>query len=67
MNDVLSPTDDITTFEYTKKINREDGPALVGIEIQQKEDYNGLIDRMNKKGIRYQIIKDNPDVYRLLI
>jgi threonine dehydratase len=67
LNDVLSPTDDITTFEYTKKINREDGPALVGIEIQQKEDYNGLIDRMNKKGIRYQLLKDNPDVYRLLI
>ncbi len=67
LNEVLGPTDDITTFEYTKKINREEGPALVGIEIQNSEDYEKLIDRMNAKGLRYIALKDNPDMYRLLI
>ena len=67
LNDILGPTDDITTFEYTKKINREEGPAIVGIEIQHPKDYEGLIERMDKKGIRYHLLKDSPDVYRLVI
>ena len=35
---VLGPKDDITHFEYSKKNNREKGPALVGIEIQKPEN-----------------------------
>ena len=33
LTSVLGPNDDITTFEYTKKNNKESGPALVGIEL----------------------------------
>lgn len=35
LDEVLGPTDDITRFEYTKKNNKSDGPALVGIELKQ--------------------------------
>ena len=39
LDEVLGPDDDITTFEYTKKNNKENGPGLVGIEIKKKDDY----------------------------
>src|SRR5204863_6172714 len=41
-DNVLSPDMDITYFQYSKKINREQGPAAVGIELKNKEDYDGL-------------------------
>ena len=34
--DVLGPSDDIAYFEYTKKTSRENGPAVVGIELKSK-------------------------------
>lgn len=64
---VLGPDDDITRFEYTKKNNRENGPALVGIELKQREDYNALISRMELAGIQYQEINKDPSLFQLLI
>src|SRR5690606_4094673 len=46
VNEVLGPHDDITRFEFIKKTQRERGPALVGIELQQSSDYRALVDRM---------------------
>jgi len=46
VNNVLGPTDDISYFEYAKKNNRERGPAVVGLELQSKNDFDGLISRM---------------------
>ncbi|WP_019532902.1 threonine ammonia-lyase IlvA [Paenibacillus ginsengihumi] len=65
--DVLGPTDDIVHFEYTKKTSKESGPALVGIELKQKEDYAPLLERMNRKGIRYSALNNDPDLFNLLI
>ncbi|MEH7293293.1 threonine ammonia-lyase IlvA, partial [Priestia megaterium] len=45
LDEVLGPTDDISRFEYTKKNNKDSGPALVGIELKHKEDYYPLINR----------------------
>lgn len=67
LDDVLGETDDITRFEYTKKNNKESGPALVGIELKQKEDYDSLIQRMNKKRISYIEINKDPYLFNLLI
>lgn len=64
---VLGPTDDVTHFEYSKKNNREKGPALIGIEVQKKEDYNGLIKRMEENGFIYEYINEKEDLFRLLI
>ena len=36
--EVLGPDADITHFEYTKKTNREDGSAVVGIELKSTQD-----------------------------
>ena len=46
VNNVLGPNDDITRFEFIKKSERESGPALVGIELKNREDYEPLVHRM---------------------
>ena len=60
VNQVLGPDDDITRFEYVKKHNKESGPALVGIELKNREDYEKLIVNLKKYNISYtEINKDN--------
>ncbi|GIO13064.1 L-threonine dehydratase [Cohnella xylanilytica] len=67
LDDVLGPNDDIVQFEYTKKHNKENGPALVGIELKSREDYEPLIERMNRKGFVYMEINKDPLLFNLLI
>ncbi len=67
MEKVLGPHDDITRFEYTKKNNKENGPALVGIELKCKEDYEPLVARMKLHGIGYVEITNDPYLFHLLI
>jgi threonine dehydratase len=67
LNDVLSETDDITHFQYIKKHNREAGPAIVGIELKGKNEYERLTTRMSEQGIRFQTLNDNPRLYELLV
>jgi threonine dehydratase len=67
LDDVLGPDDDIITFEYTKKNNKERGPGLVGIELKRREDYAGLIERMNRKGISYMEVNKDSTLFHLLI
>nr|WP_274382311.1 threonine ammonia-lyase IlvA [Paenibacillus paridis] len=67
LDQVLGPNDDITRFEYTKKSNKDNGPALVGIELKYKEDYNPLVDRMNKKGFQFLELNKDPVLFNLLI
>jgi len=59
VNNVLGPNDDITRFEFIKKTNRENGPALVGIELQEKSDYESLKQRMNE--FKFEVIELNDD------
>lgn len=67
LDDVLGPEDDITTFEYTKKNNKESGPGLVGIELKHREDYAGLVERMKQKGFEYTEINKDSTLFHLLI
>jgi threonine dehydratase len=67
LDDVLGPTDDIVHFEYTKKHAKENGPALVGIELKHREDYEPLIRRMREKGVRFVELNKDPLLYDLLI
>jgi threonine dehydratase len=60
VSNVLGPTDDITRFEYMQKTNKENGPALVGIELKSKQDYDLLLQNMNTYQIDYkELNKDN--------
>jgi len=67
LDGVLGPNDDITRFEYTKKNNKDDGPALVGIELKNPEDYEPLIERMKKKGFPHTEINKDKNLFNLLI
>jgi threonine dehydratase len=67
VNKVLGPEDDITLFEYTKKNSKESGPALVGIEVKEKFDYDNLIKRMKKYNVDYTALNDNPMLFNFLI
>lgn len=59
VTNVLGPGDDITRFEFIKKTSRENGPALVGIELKNAEDYPALLQRMEEN--RFNVIEINKD------
>jgi threonine dehydratase len=59
VSEVLGPHDDITRFEFIKKTERESGPALVGIELRNAEDYTALLQRMEAN--RFEVIEINRD------
>ncbi|MCM3116419.1 threonine ammonia-lyase IlvA [Neobacillus sp. MER 74] len=65
--DVLGPNDDISHFEYTKKNNRETGPALVGIELKDKGDYSPLIERIKAKGFLYREVNKDSTLFQMLV
>jgi len=67
VNNVLGPTDDITRFEYMQKTNKENGPALVGIELQSRSDYNLLLKKMNSSNIGFSEINKNDQLFGYLI
>lgn len=67
VNHVLGPDDDITLFEYTKKNTKESGPALVGIELKQVEDYEPLLQRMKQYGVRYTLVNEDPVLFNFLV
>ncbi len=67
VNNVLGPTDDITRFEYMQKTNKEAGPALVGIELQDKNDYPKLIRHMNDYQVNFFEINKNDKLFGYLV
>lgn len=67
VTNVLGPHDDITYFEYKKKTNREKGPVLIGIELQNPDDFAALTERMHEHSIDYQYLNANPSLFEFLI
>lgn len=65
--EVLGPNDDISHFEYTKKNNRETGPALVGIELKDREDYFPLIERIKTKGFNCREVNKDSTLFQMLV
>lgn len=67
VRDVIGPTDDLVYIQYIKKTNKEEGPALIGIEVSSKEDYHALINRMEAHHITYEYINENNKLFEILI
>jgi threonine dehydratase len=67
VNEVMGPSDDITRFEYVKKNMKEDGPALVGIELKDKADYVGLLERMVKYNIQYTEVNTDANLFGFVV
>ena len=65
--DVLGPNDDITHFEYTKKVNRENEVAVVGIQLKDQEDLKPLITKLKAHNFFGDYINDKPDLFQLMV
>lgn len=67
LDDVLGPGDDIVLFEYVKKNNRETGPALVGIELEQAADLDGLVERMSASPLTIEQVPPGSPLFTFLL
>lgn len=67
VNNVLGPHDDITRFEYMQKTNKETGPALVGIELQRRADYETLIAKLHQCHIDFSEINKDDTLFGYLV
>jgi threonine dehydratase len=67
VNHVLGPTDDITRFEYMQKTNKENGPALIGVELKSREDYAQLLAKMKEYHISYTELNKNDTLFGYLV
>ena len=67
INNVIGPSDDLVYIQYIKKTNKNFGPALIGIELASKEDFEPLIGRMDSLGIKYEYINENNQLFEILI
>jgi threonine dehydratase len=67
VNDILGPNDDIVRFEFIQKNNKESGPALIGIELKSKADFNSLIERMDSRKLNYTLVNQNENLFEYLV
>lgn len=67
VNHVLGPDDDIVRFEFIQKHNKETGPALVGIELKSKEDYQSLLDNLKKYHINYTELNKDDNLFGYIV
>ena len=65
--EILGPNDDITHFEYTKKNNRANGAAVVGLELKPSKDLQPLIQRMKANNFFGDYLNDKPDLFDFLV
>ena len=67
INNVIGPSDDLVHIQYIKKTNKNFGPALIGIELADKSDFEPLIKRMEDFGVQYEYINENNQLFEILI
>lgn len=67
VNDILGPKDDITRFEYIKRANKGKGPVLIGITLDNKNDYAALLERLAQFDPNYINLHGNESLYNMLV
>ncbi|MNF32720.1 L-threonine dehydratase biosynthetic IlvA [compost metagenome] len=67
VNEILGPEDDITYFQFTKKNSREVGPAVVGLELKNKNDILAIKTKMTSKGFEFKYLNEKQDLFTQLI
>ena len=65
--DMLGPHDDITHFEYTKKVNRENDVAVVGIQLKPQDALQPLITKLKAHNFFGDYLNDKPDLFQFLV
>lgn len=64
---IIGPEDDITFFQFSKKNNRESGPAVVGLELKNKEDLHAIQTNLKMLQFQFDYLNDNPALFNQLI
>ncbi|AJR03263.1 threonine ammonia-lyase IlvA [Siansivirga zeaxanthinifaciens] len=64
---ILGPNDDITHFQYAKKTNRENGSAVVGIQLKSSSDLEPLIARMKQRNFYGDYLNNKPELFQFLV
>jgi threonine dehydratase len=59
---ILEKEDDIIYFRYTKRLNQETGPVILGIETKTKQDGIRIETNMKKKGIVFVKLRGQVDL-----
>lgn len=67
VNHVLGPNDDITRFEYMQKHNKETGPALVGIELKSRVDYDVLLKNLKNYNINFTELNKDDNLFGYVV
>ncbi len=67
VNNVLGPNDDITYFQFSKKNNRESGPAVVGIELKKQAAFAKIEEQLKKRKFNYQYLNESTELFTHLI
>ena len=67
IRDIIGPTDNLVYIQYIRKTNKEEGPALIGIEVAAKEDFKALMKRMDDHNMSYEYINENNKLFEILI
>ena len=65
--EILGPSDDITHFEYTKKSNRVNGSAVVGLELKSAKGLEPLIIKMKERNFFGVYLNDKPELFDFLV
>ena len=67
VSEILGPTDDITYFQFSQKTNRESGPAVIGIEVKKREDFDKVKTQMTENNFKFTYLNETPDLFTHLI
>ena len=65
--EILGPKDDITHFQYTKKANRENDVAVVGVQLKSPDDLKPLITKLKLHNFYGDYLNDKPDLFQFLV
>ncbi|MBL4664150.1 MAG: threonine ammonia-lyase IlvA [Flavobacteriaceae bacterium] len=65
--EIIGPNDDITHFEYTKKTNRENGVAVIGLELKTPADLPPLVEKMKYHDFYGDYLNDKPELFQFLV
>ena len=64
---ILGKDDDITHFEYTKKVNRENDVAVVGVQLKSPKDLEPLRTKMKLHNFYGDYLNNKPDLFQFLV
>ena len=67
VQNVIGSSADLVHIQYIKKTNKNFGPALIGIELASKEDFEPFLERMREHGFAYEYINKNNQLFEILI